>query len=207
MVEIICHRRNSIAELASTDSKYGVEVDVRIYLNRLVVQHDPFTEGPLLEDWLLEYRHGTLILNLKEEGIEASVLELLNERNIRNFFFLDQSFPYIIKYANTGFKKSAVRVSEFESLQTALNISQKIDWAWIDCFTEFPLTGNEMQMLERAGLKTCIVSPELQGRTDSNEILKLSADFLAGSVMPDAICTKNPALWMESDFFNETSAS
>ena len=38
-----------------------------------------------------------MIINIKEEGLETTILRELNESNIKNFFFLDQSFPYLIK--------------------------------------------------------------------------------------------------------------
>ena len=58
-----------------------------------------------------------------------------------------------------------MRVSEYESIATALTLGGQIDWIWVDCFTRFPLTLQEAHQLKSAGFKLCIVSPELQGET------------------------------------------
>ena len=36
--------------------------------------------------------------------------------NINNYFFLDQSFPFLMKTINSGVKKVALRLSEYESI-------------------------------------------------------------------------------------------
>ena len=44
-----------------------------------------------IEDYLDEYRHGTLILNIKEAGIEDEVLSLVRQRpQIKSYFLLDK---------------------------------------------------------------------------------------------------------------------
>jgi hypothetical protein len=67
-MEIIVHRRNTLQELKATPVQYGVEVDVRSCGDRLIIHHEPFVEGELIDNWLTAYQHGTLILNVKEEG-------------------------------------------------------------------------------------------------------------------------------------------
>ena len=69
-MEVILHRRNTIQELISTTTNYGVEIDLRAFKERIVIQHDPFIKGESFEEWIKFYKHGTLILNIKEEGIE-----------------------------------------------------------------------------------------------------------------------------------------
>ena len=66
-MNIIAHRRNTIKELSQTPSKMGVEVDIRSLGNKLIIHHDPFVPGEDFEQWLDSYKHGTLILNVKEE--------------------------------------------------------------------------------------------------------------------------------------------
>ena len=50
-MEIIRHRRNTIAELQATPTSLGVEVDIRSYADRLTIHHDPFIEGDSFEDF------------------------------------------------------------------------------------------------------------------------------------------------------------
>ena len=195
-MKLIAHRRNTLAELLATPNQYGVEVDIRSFGNRLVMHHDPFIEGEDFIKWLEHYRHGTLILNVKEEGLEQRLLALMAEHSIEDFFFLDQSFPFLIKTARQAERRCAVRVSEYEHIDTALSLAGKIDWAWVDCFTHFPLSREDAARLTEAGLKLCLVSPELQQRTGDDEIPKLRALLAELKITPEAVCTKRPECWL-----------
>ena len=158
---IVAHRRNTRAALEQTPQEYGVEVDVRSRGAQLMIHHDPYQEGECFETWLEAYSHRLLILNVKEEGLEERLLGLMQARQIEHFFFLDQSFPFLVKTALAGERRCAVRVSEFESLETAASLAGKIDWVWVDCFTRLPLDKETYQYLHEH-FKICIVSPELQ---------------------------------------------
>jgi hypothetical protein len=195
-MEIIRHRRNTLAELRETPRAYGVEVDIRSDGRSLLIHHDPFEEGESFEAWLGEYQHGTLILNVKEEGLESQLLGMLGARGIEQFFFLDQSFPFLIKTARAGEPRCAVRVSEYESVETALALSGLVRWVWLDCFTRFPLSSHDARRLCEAAFKLCVVSPELQGRDARLEIPALRAQLEALELEIDAVCTKAPELWL-----------
>ena len=65
----ILHRINTIDLLEKTSSNFGVEIDIRSNGKSLILHHDPFEQGELFEDWIRSYHHGTLILNVKEEGL------------------------------------------------------------------------------------------------------------------------------------------
>lgn len=194
-MNLIAHRKNTISELQASPTCYGVEVDIRSYGEKLVIHHDPFVEGELFDDWLAEYKHGTLILNVKEEGLEARLIELMRQANIEDYFFLDQSFPFLIKWSGLGENRCAVRVSEFESVETALTLAGKVDWVWVDCFTQFPIDHEEFNSLKSAGFKLCLVSPELQGRNPEAEIPAMHQLMQERNIVMDAICTKQPLLW------------
>ena len=192
--EIIRHRRNTRAELAETPRAYGVEVDIRSFGDRLVIHHDPFVDGEDFETWLETYRHGTLILNVKEEGLEQRLLGLMAKAGIERFFFLDQSFPFLIRTSRAGERRCAVRVSEYETVGSALRLAGMVDWVWVDCFTRFPLSGDEARELQAAGFKLCLVSPELQGRP-LETVADFRRDIADRGVVPEAVCTKAPELW------------
>ena len=194
-MKIISHRKNTIEELESTPNKYGIELDLRSYGSQIVVHHEPFTMGQLFSDWLKHYKHDTLILNVKEEGLEDAVLALMREHCIDNYFFLDQSFPFLVKTARQGEKRCAVRVSEFESIETALKIAPLIQWVWVDCFTKFPLSGAQCKILQSAGLQLCLVSPELQGFNAEKAIPELRDLLQDQAIAAEAVCTKRPELW------------
>jgi hypothetical protein len=198
-MNIIRHRRNTHDELAEIDVNHGAEIDIRSQGNSLVLHHDPFEAGTDFEDWLKQYQHGTLILNVKEEGLEDRCLELMKKHGISDFFFLDQSFPFLVKTARTGETRCAVRVSEFENIDTAMTLAGKVEWVWVDCFTQFPLDRESASKLKENGFKLCIVSPELQGRMEVSDTDLIVAAMNSAGVVPDAICTKFPERW-ESKF-------
>ena len=197
-MKLISHRRNTVSELLATDSKYGIEVDIRSKGDRLIIHHDPFVAGESFDEWIDAYRHGTLILNVKEEGLEARLIALMQSKGIADYFFLDQSFPFLVKWSKAGEHRCAVRVSEFESIETALTLAGKVDWVWVDCFTRFPLSEHDARSLKDAGFKLCLVSPELQGRDANVEIPHLVSLLKERNIAADAVCTKRPNLWEEA---------
>lgn len=194
---LISHRRNLIKELKSTPREYGVEIDIRTRGNDLILHHDPYEHGVLLKEWLKFYNHSFLILNVKEDGLEEELLELLKKNNIKNYFFLDQAMPSLIKYSLLGESKSALRISEYEPLETAYNFSGKLDWVWMDCFTKFIITKDMADKLHKMKFMICLVSPELQGRNAEKEISSTVSFLKQNEIEIDAVCTKLPDLWRE----------
>ena len=93
-----------------------------------------------------------------------------------------------------GERRCAVRVSEYESIDTAMTLAGKIEWVWVDCFTEFPLSGEDAARLQGAGFRLCLVSPELQGR-ETAEIAEMRALLAARGIRAEAVCTKAPEFW------------
>jgi hypothetical protein len=192
----ILHRINTKKALLETPVEFGVEVDIRTKGDQLIMHHDPFKDGEIFEDWIEVYKHGTLILNVKEEGLEDCLIKLMAKHNINDYFFLDQSFPFLIQTAKNNEKRCAVRVSEFEHIETAMTLARKIEWVWVDCFTRFPLTRRDAMRLQvDGGFKLCFVSPELQGRTSLDDIRKYREAIKSLGINGDAVCTKHPDLW------------
>jgi len=194
-MKLISHRCNTVSELLAMDSKYGIEVDIRSEGDRLIIHHDPCVAGESFDEWIDAYRHRTLVLNVKEEGLESRLIALMQSKGISDYFFLDQSFPFLVKWSKAGEHRCAVRVSEFESIETALTLAGKVDWVWVDCFTHFPLSEQDARKLKNAGFKLCLVSPELQGRDANVEIPQMALLLRERNILADAVCTKRPDLW------------
>lgn len=199
-MKLISHRCNNIDSLKATPTKYGIEVDIRSLGEQLIIHHEPFLVGELFEDWISNYQHGTLILNVKEEGLEESLISMMKKYGIADYFFLDQSFPFLVKWANLNEHRCAVRVSEFEFIETALSLAGKVDWVWVDCFTHFPLSLIESHRLKKAGFKLCLVSPELQNQDAEIAIPLFAKTLNETGILVDAICTKRPDLWEKMGF-------
>ena len=120
---IIKHRQNLTHDnIHNKNLISGVEIDTRIHQKNLVLSHDPFMDGIKLKKWVKKYKHELLIVNVKEEGLEEYLIEIFENSKISNYFILDETVPFIIKYCNSGFSKFALRVSKWESLSSALKM-------------------------------------------------------------------------------------
>lgn len=204
-MQIIAHRINNISQLKNVPKDFGIEIDVRYHENDLILHHDPFFhhEDPVLEklaELLKVYDcKGPIILNIKSEGIEKKSIELMKQFKIKNWFFLDLSMPYFVKYARNmtlegfGPDNLAVRFSEFEPIEYALSFAGKADWVWVDCFKKMPLDEEAYNKLKRAKFKICLVSPELQGHS-IEKIAEFKNQLFDKNI--DAVCTKYPDLWL-----------
>ena len=189
-MKLIKHRINNKKQLKRNDVD-GVELDLRFHNSDIILHHDPFQKGENFEEFLKIFSLNFIILNIKSEGIEEEVLRLLKKYNVPDYFFLDTSIPFMVKYINRGWNKFAVRFSEYEPLELALKFKDKVEWVWVDCFTHLPLTTESYTQLKKH-FKICLVSPELQGYP--NSMIKEFKKQIEGFEI-DAVCTKYPDLW------------
>lgn len=158
-MEIIIHGVNTISGLQKIKPKNGVEIDIRAWESDLILSHEPFHNGDKLDDYLDKYNHGTLILNIKEAGIEDEVLRLVRQRpQISSYFLLDVEFPYLYRASRLGETNIAIRFSEDESIKTVENYIGKVDWVWIDTNTSLPISKKNKPVLDK--FKKCLVCPE-----------------------------------------------
>ena len=193
---LICeHRVNDPDRLRSISPDHGVEIDLRSAGSTIVLEHDPFVGGPTFDEWLDSYHHAFIVLNIKEEGLEAAVLAALSERQIERFAFLDQSFPFLVRLLRTGDTRTMVRISEFEVAQTALSLVPRPDWVWVDSFTGRWPEPETLRELAGFGYRLMVVSPELQGRPLHPEVDTIRARFDEAGTPLDGVCTKRPDLW------------
>ncbi len=190
---LIDHRVNTTQQLAQTPLDCGVEIDIRDYDGELRLTHDPFLSGETLDAWASSYKHAFCVFNVKCDGLEDGIQALAERRGIQNYFFLDCASPTLVKLARRGERRLAVRYSEFEPLESCLAFAGKVDWVWIDCFTQLPLTKHSYERLKKE-FKLCLVSPELQkhGRPEiaiyRQRLRDLGAEL-------DAVCTDHLEDW------------
>ena len=207
---VIEHRCNSIERLKNVPLEVGCEIDLRNHGKQIIVAHDAFDEnGEELSLWLEHYRNRFLILNVKEEGLEECLFPLLKKFKVDNFFILDESVPFIRKWALKGIPNFALRVSEIECHTSALLLAEdlkikgvKIDWIWADCFNGKPLAAKQIMALKEFGYKICYVSPELHHIESPHlwkgMVIKFRLLLSNQKISPDAICTKLPEYWLSS---------
>ena len=183
--EVVIHRVNRRAQLRGIPKLFGVEVDLRSQGSQVVLNHEPFAGGERFADWLDEYTHGLLVLNIKEAGIEGEVIRLTEERGVARFFLLDVEFPYIYQVSRIREHRIAMRYSEDEAIQTVENYRGKVDWVWIDTMTRLPLDAETAVRL--SGFQTCLVCPGRWGRPQDIPIYRRRLAEL--QFTPDAVMT------------------
>jgi hypothetical protein len=192
---IIEHRINTIQHLIKVPESHGVEIDLRTQDGQLVLAHDPYLIGESFEKWLDYFKHKTLILNVKEDGLENSIIKLLNEHSVSSYFFLDQPFPSLRRTAIQGIP-TALRLSEYENAINSLALN--IEWSWLDSFHgDWSYLHKHAEWIRTGRFKTCVVSPELQGRNLNDEPQRIMSVFTDLGLTMDAVCTKFPDVWSE----------
>ena len=147
-MEIIIHRVNKIKKLKKIPSHFGVEIDIRSFKSKLILNHEPFMSGDSFDIFLREYHHGTLVLNIKEAGIEDEVLKKVKKAKIKSFFLLDVEYPYIFKSLKKKQKNIAIRFSEKEPIENAKLMLNKFKWLWIDTLTKLPIKKKDINILK-----------------------------------------------------------
>ncbi|HLB59385.1 MAG TPA: hypothetical protein VJL87_04815 [Bdellovibrionota bacterium] len=192
-MDIVRHRINTLNDLKELPEGIGAEVDLRSFGEQIILNHEPFLSGDSFGDFLgvwVKKKRGVLILNPKEDGLEAQILSLLQQFDVSNFFFLDLTLPTIVRLAvKQGISKIAVRLSEYEPIEGVLKFAGHVEWVWVDSFSGEPTDPVLLKKLN-GKFKTCLVSPELQGYS-----LDFITKFLSRSPYISAVCTKHPDRW------------
>lgn len=172
-MQILSHRgywidsseKNSIkAFQRSFDSSFGTETDVRDCLGRLIISHDmPRGNEIDLESFLKI--HGAqnlpLAINIKSDGLAAPLQRAMTVAKIKDWFAFDMSVPDMRDYIRLGIPVFT-RMSEVE--QTPVWIDQAAG-VWLDAFTNQWYEVALIDELLQRGLRVCVVSPELHGRS------------------------------------------
>jgi hypothetical protein len=188
-MEIIIHRINKIKDLKKIPINFGAEIDIRTKGSDLILGHEPFVKGDKLLNYLENYKHKTLVLNLKEAGIEKYVLNLMKKYSIKSYFLLDVEMPYMYSATKSGQKNIAVRFSEYENLYLTKYFIGKLNWVWIDTVTKLPINKNNTIILSK--FQSCIVCPERWGRKKDIKLYKKKLHelrFKPTSVMTSLNC-------------------
>jgi hypothetical protein len=73
-----------------------------------------------------------------------------------------------------------------------------LEWIWVDSFSSSYDHLHKLKGL--SSYKFCLVSPELHGRTEKKEIINLKSKIKELGLNFEAICTKDPLVWIDSDF-------
>ena len=78
----------------------------------MIIHHDPFVASESFDEWINAY-HGTLILNVKEEGLEARLISLMQSKGLMTIFFsinLSRFFGQMVEGRRASVRCSYFRV-------------------------------------------------------------------------------------------------
>lgn len=174
-MKLLCHRgnwsdksqRNSLASLKyALQEGHGVETDVRDCNGSLVISHDMpmFDDALTLNEFLEVYvkigKPGMLALNIKSDGLQIQLKDLLIKYAVTEYVVFDMSIPDTFGYIREKMAV-AVRMSEYEDGQWLLN---DVDTIWLDAFNSEWYNRNTIVSLLELGNRVFVVSPELHGR-------------------------------------------
>ena len=199
-MEIIAHRgfwveymeRNTLKAMQrAADNEMGTETDFRDYNQVLKISHNVAKPDSLDADKFFAIFEGmdkTLALNVKADGIQLLLKELLKKYNITNYFCFDMSIPDTIGYIQEGLK-FFTRESEYEPIPA---FYLEADGVWVDGFkSDEWITEDKIEKYLEDGKRVCLVSPDLHGR----DYRKKWEEYRGMSVINDnniILCTDYP---------------
>ena len=174
-MKIIAHRgfwkteseKNTMKAIQrAIDSGYGFETDFRDYGGKILISHNPpkgteITAHDVFSAYKKSGSHEPLALNIKADGLQDMMAELLRKYNIDNYFFFDMSVCDTVIYVEKKLK-IASRQSEFEKEMPFYRDSTTV---WIDYFNSDGPTIQKVRDTLRDGKIACVVSPELHKRS------------------------------------------
>ena len=196
-------KNSQIAFERSFSLGFGTETDIRDYRGELVIAHEIADESSIsLKKFFEIYNNHRnklpLALNVKADGLQMKLKELLQQYNIENYFVFDMSVPDALGYLKTKFK-CFTRQSEYEKSPSYYN---KADGLWLDEFEKHWITKETIEYHHiKNKKKICIVSPELHKRTYKKEwqhYKEIKKKMGIDSLM---LCTDYPD--MAKDFFSK----
>lgn len=170
-MKILSHRgfwreaseKNTLAAIDySIEQGFGTETDVRDYLGKLVVAHDPAAAAAPSWDDIVRMFQGTglpLAVNVKADGLSTALSGAFKGSSI-DWFAFDMSGPETVRYARAGLP-FFTRHSDVEPDPI---LYDRASGVWLDSFDSMWFTRETVESHLRAGKRVCIVSPELHGR-------------------------------------------
>lgn len=211
-MKIISHRgfwkkqnekNTNVAFFRAIKNGFGVETDVRDYCGELVISHNmPTPKSQTLDNFLEFYVQGLsqkyeppmLAINIKSDGLQTKLEELLYKYKITNYFVFDMSVPDSINYLDSNMNVF-MRKSECEEPSKLLN---NINGVWLDQLLSDWYSPECIIASLNSWNNVCVVSPELHGREHRNCWRILKKIKLKNSCI--MLCTDYPQ--QAEEYFN-----
>ena len=198
----VSEKNLSIAFERSFSLGFGTETDIRDYKGELVISHDIADEKCISVKEMFEIYNKydntlPLALNIKADGLQVKLNELLEEYKIENYFVFDMSVPDGLGYLKQNMK-AFTRESEYEKLPSFYDEAYGI---WLDEFQGHWITKEVIEKHIKNNKQICIVSPDLHKREYKKEWQHYKDIEKELSIDNLMICTDYPEIAKE--FFNE----
>jgi glycerophosphoryl diester phosphodiesterase len=173
------------------ENDFGVETDFRDSQGQLMISHDiPMSMDSSVSQFIKLYAQNPvaapIAINIKSDGLQDLIFNLLQEANFRSSFVFDMSVPDMRGY----FSKGIPVYSRLSDQETPAFLDQA-DGIWFDAFQNELLSVELVEQYLSKSKKITFVSSELHGRNYSdlwkfirNEKLHQRADI--------SICTDLP---------------
>lgn len=189
----------------SFSSEFGTETDIRDYNGTLVISHDIADDKSITVRRFLEiynqYENNyklPLALNIKADGLQEQLKELLEEYRISNYFVFDMSVPDSLQYLRQDFNVFT-RESEHEKEPSFYKEAYGV---WLDEFNSHWITKEIIYNHLSNNKQICIVSPDLHKRKYRKEWQHYKEIEKALGINNLMICTDHPG--EAKEFFNES---
>ncbi|ALM08452.1 hypothetical protein SB49_11985 [Sediminicola sp. YIK13] len=186
--------KNTIASFVrSFSSGFGTETDIRDFKGKLVISHDIANDHSMLvEDFFQLYNQYDnnlpLALNIKADGLQQQLEELIIKFGISNYFVFDMSIPDTVGYMKRGLN-FFTRESEYE---VKPSFYDQANGVWLDEFKKNWISARIIQNHLKNNKQVCIVSPELHKRSWDKEWSLYRKNFNINNSLNIHICTDMP---------------
>jgi glycerophosphoryl diester phosphodiesterase len=186
--------RNTLDALkAALDNGFGIETDLRDFDGKLVISHNIADKNcPLAESFFTYYSQKNfslpLALNIKADGLQKLLAELIAKYKLKNYFIFDMSIPELIaseKEKITFF----TRESDVEPFCVRYENARGV---WLDSFFQANwLNEEKIKQHLQSGKIVGIISSEIHGR-DSIPLWTLLKNMGCQNNSNVYLCTDKP---------------
>lgn len=173
-MQIISHRgywktaaeKNTVIAMERSFSMgFGTETDIRDYKGELVISHDIADESAMsfrqfLDIYSKQDKDLYLALNIKADGLQSQMKNILQEYAIKNYFVFDMSVPDGLGYLKQNLN-TFTRQSEYEKEPSFYEQAQGV---WLDCFHDDWIDHQLIAKHLTNKKIVCVVSPDLHKR-------------------------------------------
>ena len=181
---------------------FGTETDFRDFNGELVISHDIANNSCLNASTFFEIynKHdctAPLALNIKADGLQHKLKDLLTQFQIENYFVFDMSVPDGLQYLKHNIN-TYTHESEYEVNPSFYKEASGI---WLDEFHSHWITEDTIASHVRHGKHICIVSPDLHKRDYMTEWASYKHIEKKLGINNLMICTDFPET--AEEFFND----